>query len=81
MKKKQSDTREIGGMESFNRVKAAAYVGMSLATFDRILALSRIGKAKVALKFYQVKKGAPIWFPREFLDGFVLEVMNKGCAV
>ena len=79
--RKQPDTKKIAGLESYNREKAAEYAGMSLPSFDRIVALSRIGKAKVPVKFIQYCKGAPIWFPRKLLDSFVLEVMNKGCAV
>lgn len=71
----------IAGMECLNREKAAERLGCSKSRLDRIVALSRIGKAKVRLRFYQLAKGAPIWFPKEWLDSFVNEVIEKGFSI
>lgn len=76
-----SETKTIGGIECYGRKKAAEYIGVSLSTIDRMVRLSKAGRAKVKLRFIQIAKSAPIWFPKESLDSFVLEVMDKGRAV
>ena len=76
-----SERKTIAGMECINRKDAAEHVGMCQSTFDKILKLSKQGKAKVPLKFIQYTKCAPIWFPIEWLDSFVLDVMREGRAV
>lgn len=73
--------RTIAGMECLGRKEAANYIGCSTSKLDRIVALTRMKKAKVRLRFYQLCKGAPIWFPKEWLDSFVNEVMEKGFSI
>lgn len=73
--------KTIGGMECLNRNDAADRLGCSTSKLDKIVALSRTGKAKVRLRFYQLTKGAPIWFPEIWLDSFVNEVIEKGITI
>lgn len=73
--------KTIGGMECLNRKDAADRLGCSTSKLDKIVALSRTGKSKVRLRFYQLCKGAPIWFPKEWLDSFVNEVIEKGFSI
>lgn len=77
---KQPETKTIAGMECYGREKAAAYIGMCLSSLDKLVRLTRLGKARVPVKFIQYTKSAPIWFPKEWLDSYVLDVMNKGRA-
>lgn len=81
MKQQKEERKIIAGMESLNRDKAAEYAGMSLSKLDKTVRLSRAGKAKVRLKFFQLVKGGPIWFPIKYLDEFVNEVIERGCAI
>lgn len=81
MNRQKEDRKIIAGMECLNRDKAAEYAGMSLSKLDKTVRLSRAGKAKVRLKFFQLVKGAPIWFPIKYLDEFVNEVIERGCAI
>lgn len=78
---KQQEEKMIGGQLCYCREKAAEYIGMGISTLDRITRLSRMGKAKVRIRFIQFKKGAPVWYPKEWLDSFVLSVMEKGYAI
>lgn len=79
--KKQPEEKMIGDLLCYSRDKAAVYIGMGNSTLDRITRLSRTGKAKVRIKFIQIVKGAPIWYPKEWLDSFILSVMEKGHAI
>jgi hypothetical protein len=79
-KVKQPESCSIGGMECLGRRLAADYIHMSLSTLDKVLRLTRIKKAKVPIKYIQYTKTAPIWFPVEWLDSFVLDVMKNGGA-
>lgn len=73
--------KTIAGMECLGRELTAEYIGCSTSKLDRIVALSRQKKAKVRLRFYQLCKGAPIWFPKKWLDSFVNEVIEKGFSI
>lgn len=77
---KQPEQAVIGGMECLGRKLAAEYIHMSLSTLDKVLRLTRIKKAKVPIKYIQYTRTAPIWFPKEWLDSFVLDVMRNGGA-
>ncbi len=79
--KKQPEEKMIGDMLCYSREKAADYIGMGISTLDRVVALTRMKKAKVRIRFYQLCKGAPIWFPKEWLDSFVNEVIEKGFSI
>lgn len=79
--KKQPEEKMIGHMPCYSREKAADYIGVGLSTLDKITRLSRLGRAKVKIKFIQMKKNAPIWYPKEWLDSFILSVMEKGNAI
>lgn len=79
--KRKEDSKVIAGMKSLSREKAAEYVGMCRSTFDRLVILSKIKKAKVPVKFIQLVKGGDIWFPVKYLDEFVEQVIEKGCAI
>lgn len=81
MMKKQPEEKMIGDMLCYSREKAADYIGMGISTLDRITKLSRKGRATVKIKFIQIVNGAPIWYPKEWLDSFVLSVMEKGYAI
>lgn len=75
--------KTIAGMPCVCRELAAERIGMSVSWLDKHLAACRTKKyrPKVALKFYQVKKGGPVWFPIVWLDEFVKEVaLNGGIA-
>ena len=78
---KKPKKRTIAGMECLGRDGATDRLGCSKSKLDRLVARSRTGKAKVRLKFYQLDKGAPIWFPVIWLDSFVNEIIEKGCRV
>lgn len=78
---KKPKTRTIAGMECLGRDGAADRLGCSKSKLDRLVARSRTGKEKVRLRFYQLDKGAPIWFPVIWLDSFVNEIIEKGCRV
>ena len=79
--KKVPKKKTIAGMECLGRELAAEYIGCSTSKLDRIVALTRLKKAKVRLRFYQLCKGATIWFPKEWLDSFVNEVIEKGFSI
>lgn len=79
-RKPQPEKTTIGGMECLGRRLAAEYIHMSLSTLDKVLRLTRIKKAKVPIKYIQYTRTAPIWFPVEWLDSFVLDVMKNGGA-
>lgn len=79
--KRMPKKKTIAGMVCLCRELAAERIGCSTSKLDRIVALSRQKKAKVRLRFYQLCKGAPIWFPEEWLDSFVNEVMEKGFSI
>ena len=79
--KRKEDSKVIAGMKSLSREKAAEYVGLCESTFDRIVRLSRIKKAKVPVKFIQLVKGGDIWFPVKYRDALVEQVIEKGCAI
>lgn len=81
MRKEKQKEKVIAGMRSLGREMAAEYVGMSKSNFDRLVNLSKIGKANVQIKFIQLVKGGDIWFPVKFLDEFVEEVIERGHAI
>lgn len=81
MRKQKEESKVIAGMDSLCRTKAAEYVGMCESTFDKVVRLSKAKKAKVPLKFIQLVKGGDIWFPVKYLDEFVENVIEKGCAI
>ena len=81
MRKEKQTEKNIAGMRSLCREKAAEHVGLCLSTFDRIVRLSKIKKAKVPVKFIQLVKGGDIWFPVKYLDEFVEQVIEMGCAI
>ena len=81
MRKPKEQEKVIAGMLSLCREKAAERVGMCQSTFDKVVRLSRAKKAKVPLKFIQLVKGGDIWFPVKYLDEFIEEVIEKGCAI
>ena len=78
--KRSVESVEIGGMLCLNKKKAAKRVHMSESLLDKVVRLTRAGKAKVPIKFIQYTKNAPIYFPVDELDSFVLQVMGKGRA-
>ena len=79
--KRKEDSKVIAGMKSLSREKAAEYVGLCESTFDKVVRLSRAKKSKVPVKFIQLVKGGDIWFPVKYLDEFVEQVIEKGCAI
>jgi len=72
--------KDIAGMHCLCRELAAPYIGMSVSSLDKHLAACRSVKyrPKICLKFYQTRKGAPVWFPVAWLDKFVEEVAENG---
>ena len=80
MRKNLPERTTIGGMDCMCRELAAKHIGVSLSSLDKLLRLTRMKKAKVPLKYIQYTRTAPVWFPVEWLDSFVLDVMDKGGA-
>jgi len=72
--------KDIAGMHCYGRELAAERIGMSISWLDKHIAACRSVKyrPKICLKFYQAKKGGPVWFPVAWLDKFVEEVAEKG---
>ena len=78
--KRSLETVEIGGLTCINRENAAKRINMSESLLDKVVRLTRAGKAKVPIKFIQYTKNAPIYFPVEGLDEFVQKVIKEGRA-
>lgn len=81
MRNKSPDTKTIAGMKCYSRKIAAQELGMELSTFDELIAKSRARKARVPLKFLQLRKKAPIWVPEKWLLEFVEAVGDMGVAI
>lgn len=81
MRKKDPDTKVIAGLECLNRKKAAEHLSLSLSELDRIVYKSKMKKAKVPLRFFQVKAKSPIWFPIKWLGEWVEAVGLTGRAI
>lgn len=81
MRKKDPDTKVIAGLECISRAKAAEYLEMSLSKLDSVVSNSRSRKAGVPLRFFQLKRKSPIWFPIKWLDEWVEAVGSAGRAI
>lgn len=64
----------IADMECINRKLAAEELKMSESTLGKLMSLSRRGKARPALKFFQRAKGCDAWFPLPWIKEYVTEV-------
>lgn len=68
-------------MKALSRESAAKALNMSLSMLDTIVAKSRNGTAIVPLRFYQVRRRAPMWFPVPWLMEWIEEVGRRGAAI
>lgn len=78
MRTKQPETKTVLDMECLCRKLAAQALSMSVSTLDTVVAASRTGKINVPLKFYQLRKSAPIWFPKPWLKEWIEAVGEAG---
>ena len=74
------ESATIMGMESLGRKKAAEELGLSVSTLDVMIRKSRAGRMKVPLRFFQLRRSAPVWFPRPWLEKWVEDVADNGGA-
>lgn len=74
------ERKTIAGMECLGRKLAADYIGFSLSALDKMLAAcrSKNHRPKVMIRYYQLTRHAPVWFPIPWLDKFVAEVADNG---
>lgn len=74
------ESATIMGMECLGRKKAAEELGLSVSTLDVMIRKSRAGRMKVPLRFFQLRRSAPMWFPRPWLEKWVEDVADNGGA-
>lgn len=74
------ETKTIMGMECLGRKRAADELGLSVSTLDVMIRKSRNGRMAVPLRFFQVRRSAPVWFPRPWLEKWVKDVAENGGA-
>lgn len=75
-----ADTKTILGMECYSRERTASELGISTASLDTLLAKTRANIAKVPIRYIQLCKNSPVWFPRPWLEEFLNSVADAGGA-
>lgn len=81
MRIQQPETTTILDMECLSRTRAAKELSMALSTLDVILRKSRMGRAKVPLRYIQIRPHAYVWIPRPWLMKWIEDVAEYGCAI